>query len=332
MVPGEPLISFIIPVYNAESSLERCLQSVVTQLMNDIELIVVDDGSTDQSQKIMNRYADEYPRQVTALKKTSSGTGEGRNAGIRRARGRYVAFIDSDDYIEPGYVDSIIREINNHDPDMIIIDYNRIYTRPRNVFEQIYRFNRRRIYSGVVNIESQPELLATAEVAPWLRIIRRSIFVSHSDIFFSRSRLGEDLEASLKWYLHTVKIRVLDKKLYNYVIKPGSLNFVSDNLLDYLQVLKSVCSYYRRQQQFESFYPQLEYLFTKHLIIAGLLRLWSAGGNDSYAVFRKLREGLLAEFPGYAKNKLLEAEPLYLRMAVKLSFKYPELIKWFLFH
>lgn len=103
MMP-ERLYSIIVPVYNAETTLNRCVDSILAQTYRNFELILVDDGSRDRSAEIIDQYASADPR-VIAIHKLNGGVSSARNAGLDRATGDYVAFIDADDYVDSNYLD-----------------------------------------------------------------------------------------------------------------------------------------------------------------------------------------------------------------------------------
>ena len=99
----EPIISIIVPVYNAEQCLNRCVLSVVNQTLENFELILVDDGSNDRSAQICDEWAEKDGR-VSAIHQANGGSAKARNAGLRIARGQYIGFADGDDWLEPNYV------------------------------------------------------------------------------------------------------------------------------------------------------------------------------------------------------------------------------------
>ena len=95
-----PAVSVIVPVYNMEKYLEECIRSLAEQTLPDIELIFVDDGSQDASPRILEAYRTKYPERIRVITQPNGGQGSARNAGIRAARGEYVGFVDSDDYVD----------------------------------------------------------------------------------------------------------------------------------------------------------------------------------------------------------------------------------------
>ncbi|MBO5200243.1 MAG: glycosyltransferase [Clostridia bacterium] len=111
--------SVIVPVYNVERYLAKCLDSILTQSYDDYEIIVVNDGSPDNSQAIIDEYAAKYPEKIKAFKKENGGLSDARNFGIERASGDYLLFVDSDDYMAQNALKDIGREIDIHRPDVI---------------------------------------------------------------------------------------------------------------------------------------------------------------------------------------------------------------------
>ena len=120
-----PEVSVIVPVYQAEKYLEQCIDSVLAQTFTDFEMILVDDGSPDNSPAICERYASEDKR-ISVIHQKNSGTSAARNAGLTRAKGRYVYFLDSDDYISPVLLETTVREIRRG-YDAVFFSYYRVY-------------------------------------------------------------------------------------------------------------------------------------------------------------------------------------------------------------
>ena len=106
---SKPLVSVLIPVYNVEDYLERCLDSVLNQTLTQIEVICVNDGSTDRSPEILKEYQENDSR-IVIVNKQNGGLPSARNAGIEKARGEYVGFVDSDDYVQPNMFENFIRQ------------------------------------------------------------------------------------------------------------------------------------------------------------------------------------------------------------------------------
>ena len=117
-----PLVSIIVPVYNAEKHISDCLDSLLSQVFKDFEIILVDDGSKDCSGEICDRYAGKDSR-VTVIHKENAGVSSARNKGIEQARGKYLVFVDSDDTVQPEYIGTLYKEITREDEDLVICGY-----------------------------------------------------------------------------------------------------------------------------------------------------------------------------------------------------------------
>ncbi|MDR2732782.1 MAG: glycosyltransferase, partial [Fibromonadaceae bacterium] len=119
------LISVIIPAYNVETYIGKCLDSVLSQEYGDLEVIVIDDGSTDNTSNIIANYATDS--RLKLIEQKNSGVSAARNSGIDAATGDYLAFVDSDDYLEPGMYKKLIADLNESQADIAVCDYNLIY-------------------------------------------------------------------------------------------------------------------------------------------------------------------------------------------------------------
>lgn len=323
----DTLISFIIPVYNTEKTLARCLDSILNQSLKCFEIILVNDASDDNSPEIINHYEKNYPGIITSYIQPNMGAGKARNTGMKKARGEYLAFVDSDDYIEPGYLEVVKDKIDRFSPDMVMIGYNRVYEKKQTFLERLYPFSKWDLYDTPVSLASHPELITGIEGATWLRIIRRSLFTGNEDLYFSKRYLAEDQEASLKWFLAAKKIIVCRERLYNYVISNSSINFSTHSIGDFTEIIDSVCSYYKRAARFDDYHAELELLFIKQLLISNLRRLYASRTENSYKLFMSLRSSLIRHFPEFHRNPYLKKEPVYIRLAVFIAGHFPGLFK-----
>lgn len=121
-----PLVSVIIPVYNAEKYLKKCLDSVLEQTFQDFEIIAVNDGSTDGSEKILVEYGEKYPEKIKVYSKENSGQSGTRNMAMEKACGKYIAFLDSDDYIEKHYLEILVEAAEKNKSDMVCSGQKRV--------------------------------------------------------------------------------------------------------------------------------------------------------------------------------------------------------------
>ena len=114
-----PKVSVIVPFYNVEGYIEKCLETLVNQTLKEIEIILVNDGSTDRSIEIVKKFIKEYPEKIVYLEKENGGLSDARNFGLKHAKGEYIAFVDSDDYIEIDMYENMYNLAEKENSDMV---------------------------------------------------------------------------------------------------------------------------------------------------------------------------------------------------------------------
>ena len=209
-----PFFSIIVPVYNVEEYLDRCIQSILKQQWTDYEVVLINDGSTDASESICRKYEDG--RRVKLISKENGGLSSARNAGLDNAEGQYIVFLDSDDYIEDNSLSLLAREINKNEADVYII-------KARSIFEdgeqhdlhpdkpcKIYT---RKEYFASLNIYSA--------CAPYMVYDRQ--FLQEKNLRFYEGILHEDELWSPQVLLHAEKICYTNVFVYYHCLRRGSI-------------------------------------------------------------------------------------------------------------
>ena len=187
-------VSVIMPVYNADSYLRPALESALDQTLTDIEIICVDDGSTDTSLEIMKEYQDRDGR-VRIITETNAGPALARNNGIRRARGEYIAFLDADDFLEPTFLEVLYNLAKRDELDIAIADYD-IYNSRKARFESATPPDHSEIFDeGKVTSKNEyPDfILSSTTGAAWNKIFRRSFIEEKGLVFLQDVRIYEDV-------------------------------------------------------------------------------------------------------------------------------------------
>lgn len=213
-------ISVIIPVFNVSKWISRCVQSVLHQTFTDFEIILVDDGSTDNSLEICQMFAQKYDC-VKVFHKNNGGLSDARNYGVKHSTGKYIVFIDSDDYVENDYLVELYKVISSTSSDLAICEYNMVEENEKYISSK--RFN---IPLGISTLSGKKLLpyiyddSGVVIVVAWNKIYKKSIFESLS---FEKGRLFEDeyLIVNLLWQVK--KVTLIRKPLYNYVQRKGSI-------------------------------------------------------------------------------------------------------------
>jgi glycosyltransferase involved in cell wall biosynthesis len=214
MLREDPLISVIVPVYKVEAYLDRCVSSILRQTYGNLEILLVDDGSPDRCGLMCDEYAKEDPR-VRVIHKENGGVSSARNAGIRAARGAFIGFVDSDDYIAPDMYEFLCDLAVSEKADMAICSFFTV--KGDKIFTWFKNDGARKALSGA---EAIGEMIARYSTVVWNRITRRAIF---DEIRFDEGeRYSEDVMVALKTCGRAEKIVFADCAKYYYVQHAGS--------------------------------------------------------------------------------------------------------------
>lgn len=223
-----PLVSVVIPVYNAATHLRQCIDSLLAQTLTDFEVICVDDGSTDDSLEILAEYASQDGR-LRVVSQHNKGAGAARNAGIEVACGEYLSFLDADDFFEPRMLEAAYQQCHADDADVGVYR-SRYYDMRKDQFfsaEGLLRFDmlpQKRPFS----YRDMPEhVFVFSSPAPWSKLYRRG-FVMDSELRFQEIRRSNDFFFTKAAFVKAERITVIDEVLVNYRIG-GETNLQSGN-------------------------------------------------------------------------------------------------------
>ena len=208
------MVSVIVPIYNVESYLKKCITSICCQTYKDIEIILINDGSTDKSGEICREMTEKDSR-IRLIEQSNKGLSAARNAGLDIARGEYIAFVDSDDYIRPIMIETMLRIIGNHD--MAMCRYSKtdllsFYKRSREWKDDVWNMDT--FWTSYYNGYREECVVA------WNKLYKASVF---QDYRFSEGRIHED-EFMINHIMQGNRtIALCDSTLYYYIQHPGSI-------------------------------------------------------------------------------------------------------------
>ncbi|MCI9083448.1 MAG: glycosyltransferase family 2 protein [Lachnospiraceae bacterium] len=274
-------VSIIIPVYNAGDFLRKGLDSCVNQTLQNIEIICVNDASTDQSAEVIQEYVNKYPEKVILLTLTqNSGDGGARNQGILHARGEYLCFMDSDDYLDIHLCEDIYKEAKKQDADMVFYDFIRMEGGQEYPSELI----------GQEEIDCWHQLIGRAV---WLQMIKREIILKHK-LLMPENILNPDEAITPLWKYYAKKRCKVQKPYYYYVNRAGSL-MNETSVRSVISPITDVvpCRYQIMQEKglLKQYTAESDFMIAKD-ISGAFMRLWKLNYrltmDELFAIRRKL--------------------------------------------
>lgn len=216
-------ITVIVPVYNVENYLEKCLDSLINQTYKNIEIIVINDGSTDNSGEICQEYAQKDNR-IVYIEKENGGLSDARNVGLDKMTGSYVTFIDSDDWIEQDYIETLYKKIVEYQADIAVGNYYSYNEDEETYYFHIYGDSYyEKVYDNISifeNLYESQEMKSFALISAWGKLYKAKLF---DYLRFDKGKLGEDGYFNQKMYLSVNKVVYLNKGLYAYRQRSGSI-------------------------------------------------------------------------------------------------------------
>lgn len=300
--------SLIVPVYNIENYIEKCIDSILKQTYNNFELIIVNDGSTDSSLNKISRFTDD---RIKILNKENGGLSSARNYGLKYVTGDYIWFVDGDDYISENALQDFYAILNKDKFDIIMfksyIEKNGNITIPKERY-----FNN----TGTKCILSP--------VSAWSKIFNTAFFIENNFNFID-GRIYEDLEVIPFIISKTDSIFFLDKPEYYYVQREGSImnsnKSFKGNRDDKFVVLDNLINKFKQNNTFEQYKNELEYLIIRHLVLVFSTEILIFPQK----IYKQRCEKVLSYLKDYnvkwEKNIYLKESPITSRVFVKL-FKY----------
>ena len=286
-------ISVIVPVYNVEKYIGKCLDSLVNQTLSDIEIIVVNDGSHDNSQKIIDKYVKRYPDKIKSYIKENGGQGSARNYGLEKANGEYIGYVDSDDYIKSNMYEILYNIAIKNNSDIVI-------TRDCTVTEDNNEYNNP--YFDKISDKKENAFFGNMGVCN--KIYKKSII---KNIRFKENVWYEDLAFTLKVLINSKNIDYyFDEPLYYYLKRNGSTmnNSNVKKNLEILDAFNDILSYIKHNKK-EEYFNKIEFLAIDHIYISAIVRVLSADTDNKIKseTINELICYMNKNFPNYKNNE-----------------------------
>lgn len=305
-------ISIVIPVYNAEKYLERCINSILRSLGEvKVEILLVDNNSKDGSAKIMREYQKKYPKIMRVLNCHKWGAAAARNYGAGEAQGKFLWFMDADDYIAGDAIGKLIGLAKDKKADLVMMGAERVN---ENGTALSYLSA---VKASEPNYKSR---FVRYGMGPWQVIIRRAWWEKQG-FKFMEGYIHEDMELMSSLILYTDKFASIDEPLYFYSQNPGSILHKTEfnpHIFDIFPVLSGLYGKFEKAGAEVKYHDELEWFFIWNLLIDAAKDF--SKFPEGRPGFKRSREMLARYFPGWRKNRFLKQKPLKLRLLVRLNY------------
>ena len=290
-------VSVIVPVYNTEKYLSRCLESLVHQTLKEIEIIIIDDGSTDSSIDIMNDYLKRFPEKVRVIRKDNGGQASARNRGIWESNGEYIGFVDSDDYVDLAMYQTMYDIALQNDCDMVECFYHYVRDTEKGLRELHTRGNIRQY-------KNQKDMFINPMTCPWNKLIKKKLLLQEG-MEFPEGLIYEDTAFCIKLIPFIKKERFVNKPFVYYFLRESSTMNANKNrrVADIFMVIENILTFYRIKGFYSEYETELEYFCVKVLLCSSLSRIGRVSDNllrqellnDTFSFIQKY-------FPNYKNN------------------------------
>lgn len=293
-----PKVSVIVPVYNLEKYIPRCLTSLQVQTLQEIEFIVVNDGSTDGSWEVMQKFAKDFPNKFLCFSKLNGGLSEARNFGMMHCRGEYIGFVDGDDYVAPNMFEQLYETALISGSDFVTCDNYRIYG------------NRKKIDMFEIDTVSMQDAMTVCSYTAWTRIIRRS-FIEVHNLQFPPKLQYEDLVFTYCMFAHAKRIAHVSTPLYFYIQREGSIMHTYDEkICDIFEGFRLIREYYNEAGKYKEFSETLEYLHARFFLNSSFERICHISEREKRHQLAQYTLNELSElYPRWYDNKYIANMP-----------------------
>lgn len=323
-------VSIVMPVYNVAKYLRQCLDSLFSQTLEDIEIIAVNDGSTDNSPQILEEYKRIYPQILSIYTTVNKGVSHARNYGKDRAVGEYILFVDSDDYIEAEMCEKLYNKAIKDNNDIVICGRYNFYENHRTgqVKQEIIipeMINRN------FNLYEDKYELAHILPFPWDKLFKRELL---QGMDFPLNIRFEDIVFSYEVVVKAQNIGVLYEPLYNYrkTAQGGFLNSFSEQTLDIVTAFELLIDYMKENNYFEFFHDELEFICSRHFLYRyiSLFKDEHKGKGKldiKLEIINRTQDFLKKTFPGWRENHYLHYSSGWLRKRLPLFMDHKKMVR-----
>ena len=290
-----PSISVMVPVYQTASYLKQCIDSILCQTFESFEVILINDGSKDDSGRILAEYKTQFPEKIRVIEQENHGISYTRNRGIREAVGEYICFLDSDDWVADHYLEALFSAVSQWDADMAVCDYQETSDEKLGRVVSIPDFPR-------TCLKENPQLLFEVNSSPWNKIYRRSFLVKNK-LWFPEGLKYEDAAFVLPAMVMAKKIVKVNETLLFYRIRQsGETMQVDKHVFDIFAILDQIYEVVMRHPDREALQGYLEFFSANRLTVYNLQQAYQKEAKLAMPFIDRSFAYLNEKFPLWKKN------------------------------
>lgn len=311
-------VSIIVPVYNTEKYLKTCLESLLNQTIDEIEIIAVNDGSTDNSKDILTFYSEKYPHKLQVINKSNGGQASARNMALTRCKGEYVGFLDSDDYILPQMLEKMYTKAVQESADYVACGYRDItFEDGKEVVLEHYVASKK--------VYNTRDLFFGALVSPFIHLYKREI-LEKSKVKFPEGVIYEDTAFYLNLVPYLKKIVTIEEPLAVRVRHSNSTTttFKKDRVANIFPVIDNILNYYRKNNFYEEYVNEVEFFCVKILLCSSMQRISKINKlYDAISLTNRTVEYINQNFNNYRRNPYMKTDKvcIYMKYFNKITSK-----------
>ena len=289
-----PKVSVIVPVYNTEAYLEKCLDSLANQTLKDIEILIVNDGSPDNSQKIIDNYTEKYPN-FKGFIKENGGISDARNFGIQRATGMYIGFVDGDDYAEPEMFEKLYNKAISEIFDVVVCDVNLIENNKKSLISSL-------VSNDIYTKEDMKKQMVNIYPSAWNKLYKRDLF--NNEVYFKKGVWFEDVEFLYRLFPYINKMGTVKEPLINYVQREGSITKTFDHrMYNYIDNWNGIIEFYQKHNFYEDYKEEIEYCYVRYIYATFIKGVANFSYEEYTMAVNTAIDNVKKHFPNYKQNK-----------------------------
>ena len=307
----KPKVSVIVPVYNTEKYLRKCLDSLTDQTLKDIEIIIINDGSKDSSPLIIKEYTEKYSERFISLTQENSGQAVARNVALKMCRGEYVGFLDSDDFVCTDMFEKMYNAATSEKADYVACGFSEI------TYDEEGKEVELKHYECSKPAYSRKDMFFGAYASPWLHLYKRDV-LEKSGADFPQGVVYEDTAFYLNLIPYITKLAVIEEPLVYHVKHSSSTmtTFKAAKVKQIFQVFDYSLIFYRENGWYEKYHNELEYFCVRVLLCSSMQRICKvAERKERKALIKETLNYIEKNFSTFRKNRYFKGgvKSLYLR-------------------